>query len=98
MASLHTDAGSYGVDAIVVAFYGNLGTFAGNACNLLDGDQAVVDLGHFHFEQTLQEDGRRTAQNDFRIVVLVVHTGYHGTGRLTFTVEVARNLLGLGQQ
>ena len=55
-ATLHAHTSTYWVDAVVIAFYGNLGAFAWDACNLLDGDKTVVDFGHFHFEQALQEN------------------------------------------
>ena len=97
-ATLHTHAGTYRVDTVIVALDGNLGTLAGDAGNLLDGNQSVIDFGYFHLEQTLQEDGRRTAQDNLRIIILVVHTCHYGAGSLALAVEVTRYLFGLGQQ
>ena len=64
--------------------------------NLLDGDQSVIDFGHFHLEQALQEYRRCTGKDNLRIVVLVVHTGHHGTRRFSFAIEITRNLFRLG--
>ena len=97
-ATLHTDTGTYRVDAVIVALNSNLCTLTGDAGNLLNGNQSVIDFGNFHFEQALQEHRRRTAQDNLRIIVLVVHTCHYGAGSLTLAVEVARYLFGLGQQ
>ena len=97
-AAFYTDASTHRVNTVIVRLNGNLGTLTGNTGNLLDSNQSVIDFGYFHLEQTLQENGRRTTQDNLRIIVLVVDAGYHGAGGLTLTVEVARNLFGLGQQ
>ena len=54
--ALHTDTGADGVDAVVVRLNGDFGALAGFADDFLDGDEAVVNLGHFSFEEALQED------------------------------------------
>ena len=59
-ATLHTHAGTYRVDTVIVALNGNLGTLAGDAGNLLDGNQTIINFGYFHLEQALQENGRST--------------------------------------
>ena len=68
----------------------------GDTGNLLNGNQSVIDFGHFHLEQTLQEYRRCTGKDNLRIVILVVHTGHHGTRRFSLAIEIARNLFRLG--
>ena len=97
-APLYTYAGTYRVDTVVVRLNGNLGTLTGDTGNLLNGNQSVIDFGHFHLEQTLQEYRRCTGKDNLRIVILVVHTGHHGTRRFSLAIEIARNLFRLGQQ
>ena len=58
--SLYTYTGSYRVDSVIVRFYRDLGTFARDTGNLLDGNQTIINFGYFHLEQTLQENGRST--------------------------------------
>ena len=88
-ASLHAHAGSHRVDAVVIALHGYLGTFSRHACNLAYRDQAVMYFRHLGFQQTLQKDGRGTAQDNLGIVVRIVH--------LTLAVKVGRYLFRLGQ-
>ena len=52
---------------------------------------------HLGFQQTLQENGRGTAQDNLGIVVRIVHAGHHGTHGLTLAVKVGRYLFRLGQ-
>ena len=96
-ATLHTHAGSYGINTVVVALNGNLCALTRHAGNLLNGDQSVVDLGHLSLQQTLQEHGARTAQDDLRVVVLVGHLMDDGTNGLTLAILVGRDLLRLRQ-
>ena len=55
-ATLHTNAGTYGIDTLVVTLNSHLRTVTRHTGHLLDGDQTVVDLGHLSLQQTLQED------------------------------------------
>ena len=64
--SFHTDTSANGVDAVVIGLHSHLGTLARLADNLLDGDEAVVNLGHLGFEQTLQENLGSTRKRDHR--------------------------------
>ena len=57
---LYTYTGSYGIDSVIIRFYRNLGTFAGDAGNLLDSYQTIIYFRYFHLKQTLQENGRST--------------------------------------
>ena len=56
-AALDTDAGTYGVDAVVVGFDGHLGPFAGDAGDAADADEAFSHFGDFVFEQALEVGG-----------------------------------------
>ena len=96
-ATLHANAGSHGVDALVVALNGNLGTFARHTGNALDSDQTVGNLGNLGLEQALKEHRTGTAEDNLRVVVLVVNTMDDGTYRLALVILVVRNLLALGQ-
>ena len=94
----YTYTGTYGIDSVIIRLHCDLGTFARNTGNLFNGNQTIIDFRHFHFEQTLQENGRSTRQNNLRIIVLVVYAGNYCTGRFTFAIEVARDLFRLRQQ
>ena len=96
-AALHTHAGSYGVDAVIETLNGNLGTLARHARHLADGYQAVVDLGHLGFEQTLQEVGTGAAEHDAGVVVLVLNLLHNSPHGLTLVVVVGRNLVAFQQ-
>ncbi len=96
-AATHTDAGAYRIDTVVIALDSHLGTLSGHACDLLDGNQTVGDLGNLLLQQTLQEGGTGTGEYDLRIVVLVVDTLDDGTHGLALAIHVAGDLLALGQ-
>ena len=96
-ATLHTDTGAYGVNALVITLHGNLCTLTRHTRNALHGNQPVGNLGNLGLKQTLQEHGTGTAQDNLRVVVLVVHLMNHGTDGLTLVILVVGNLLTLGQ-
>ena len=70
--AFHAHACAYGVDTVVVAFYGDFGAFARYAGNGADIDQAVVDFGHLKFEEADEEEVACAADSDLGVVVLVV--------------------------
>ena len=92
-ASLYTDTGSYWVYALIKRLYCYLGTLARHTCYATDGNKTIINLRHFGLEESLQEDGSCTAEDNLWIVVLVVHSQDDGTHGLTFTIYVGRNLL-----
>ena len=96
-ATLHTNAGSYRIDAVVVALDGNLGTLTRHTGNAANSDQTVLDFGNLSLQQTLEELVRGTAQDDARIVVFVLHLLDDGANGLALVVVVRGNLLLLGQ-
>ena len=53
--AFHADAGADGIDTVVVRLNGDLGALTRFTDDLLNGDQAVEDLGDLGFEQTLQK-------------------------------------------
>ena len=95
--TLHTYAGSYWVDAVVVTLHSHLGTLTRHTGNAADGNQAVVDFRNLGLEHTLQELSAGTRQDDAGIVVLVLYLLHDGTDGLALTVVVRWNLLGLWQ-
>ena len=96
--SLHAHAGTYGVDAVVVALYGNLCTLTRYACHGTDKDKSVVDFGHFELEEAAQEILACARHRNLGIIVLVIYVIDHCTHGFALAVEVARNLLVLGEQ
>ena len=97
-ATLYADTGTYRIDAVIVALHSNLGTFARDACYLVNGDEAVLYLGYLSLQHALQESRVCAAQDDAGLAASVLYTGDDGTSGLTFTEEVARNLFLTGQQ
>ena len=97
-ATLYTHACAYWINAVVIALNGNLGSLARDAGNLANSDEAVIDFRHLNLKQSLQEQRTGTAQNNLRIVILVLHASHHRSGCLTLAVEVSWNLLSLRQQ
>ena len=95
--TLHAYACAYGVDALVVALYSHLGAFARYAYYLLDGDEAVENLGHFHLEEPFEEGGRCPREGDARGAVLHLHVADDSLQSVALAEEVARYLLLLGQ-
>ena len=94
-ATLHSHACSYRVDALVVALNGDLGSLSRHTCYALHGDESVGNLWPLLFEQALQEHRTCAAEDDFRVVVLVVHTQDDSLYGLSLAILVARNLLSL---
>ena len=95
--TLHTYAGTYRIDTLVVALYSYLGTIAWHTGHTTDGNQTIVDLRHLSLEQTLQEHGRGTRKDNTGIVVLVLHLLDDGTNGLALVIVVVGNLLTLRQ-
>ena len=96
-ASLHAHAGANRVDALVVALHSDFSALSRDACDLVDGDESVVDLWYLQFEEALQEHRTGAAEDNLRVIVLIIHTRYHCTYSLTLAIEVGRNLVLLGQ-
>ena len=94
----YANACSYGVNAVVGAFYGNLCAFAGYACRAFYCYQSVGYFGHFGLEQPYKEVGRRAAQVDFRIVVGVVYAQHYGAHCFAFPEEVSGYLFAFWQE
>ena len=67
---------------------GYLGAITRHTSHLLDGNQAVVDLGYLGLEQTLKEHGTGTGEDDTRVIVLVLNLFHDGTDGLTLVVVV----------
>ena len=95
--TLHAHAGADGVDAVVIRLDGDLGALTRLADDLLDGDEAVIDLGHLGFKQTLQEDLGGTRQGDHGRAVDAVDAFHDGAESVTFLIDIRRDLLHLGQ-
>ena len=92
-ATLYAYASAYGVDAVVEGFYSNLSALARHTCDAFNLYNAVVNLGHLSFKQTLQEGGAGARKNNLGVVVVVVNTLDDGTHGFAFVVHVVRNLL-----
>ena len=92
-ASLYADACSYGVDAVVVALYGDFRALTGDACHGLDRDESIVDFGHFLLEQAAQEPVVGAADDHLGVVVGVVDALNDGPHDVALVEEVARYLL-----
>ena len=90
--SLHADAGAYRVDAVVVGFYGDFGAFAGDADDLLDRDQAVVNFRDLHLEKPFEEFRGGTRQNDVGVVVLHLHFRNDRLDAVALAEEIVRDL------
>ena len=89
--SLHPDAGTDRVDAVVVAFHSDLGAFARQAHDALNADESVLDFGYFLFHQFCQERIVRPADDDRRVVVPHFHLFNDGADHFTLAEEVAPN-------
>ena len=96
-ATLHADTSSHGIDTVVVALHGHLGSLSRHAGHAADGDETVRDFGHFGLKESFEEHGAGTAENDPGVVVLVVYPEYDCPDGLTLAVVVVGNLLALGQ-
>ena len=90
--TFHAYASSNRIDTLIVRLNCYLSTFTRNTGNLLDCDKTVVDFRNFLFKQTLQEHRRSTAQDNLRVVILIVYTSYYRTNSFAFTIEIAWNL------
>ena len=96
-STLHADAGTDGVDTVIVTLNGNLSALTGFADNLLDRDKAVVNLGHLGFEQALQEDFGGARKRDHWRAIDALHALHDGAEGVTFIIFVFGNLFRLGQ-
>ena len=95
--ALHTHARAHGVDAVVIRLDGHFSPLAGHTHNVAYGDETVVDLRYLGLEQTLQEYGRSTRQDDDGVVVLQFHLEHDGAHRVALAEAVGGYLLALGQ-
>ncbi len=75
-ASLDADAGSDGVDAVVIAFNGYLGALAVNACHILMVMSPSWISGTSCSEKTAEEAGIGAAYDNLGIIVGVVNSFY----------------------
>ena len=96
--SAHAHARSDGINVGVEAFDGDFGAFARDAGHGAELNDAVGDFGDFAFEESTKEEGAGARKIDFRVAVCVVDTIDHGADLVALVVEVAGNLLRLGQQ
>src|SRR4029079_9032440 len=97
-ATASTDAGADRVDVVVVAPHGDLRAVPRLTRAGLDLDDAVGDLGHFQFEEPLDQTGVRAADDDLWALggLADLHdVGLDPTARLG---AFELHLLGLGQQ
>ena len=97
-ASAHTHARTDGINVGVEAFDGNFRAFARDACHGAELNDAVGDFGNLPFEQAAQEQRAGARKIDLRVAVGVVDAVDHGADVVALVVEVARDLLVLGQQ
>ena len=97
-AAFHTHASSYRVDTVVVALDSNLGAFTRDACNLVDCDEAVLNLRYFCFQHSLQELGSCSAQDDARLATSILDAQDDGTSAFALTEEIAWNLFLAGKE
>ncbi len=95
--TLHADASSYGVDAVVIRLDSHLGALAWHADNLADGDEAVEDLRDLILKHPLKEHGRGARDDDKRVVVLELDTSHDSLDLVALAEEVGRDLLRLGE-
>ena len=96
-AAAHAHAGTYGVDAIVVALYGNFRALARVAHDALDGDQAVVDLRHLQLKQPLQELARAARDHHPWVAVTHLYVQHHRPDGIALLELILRDLLELRQ-
>ena len=96
-ATFHTYASTYGINTLIVTLHGNLCTLSRHTGDALHRDQTVGNLGNLSLQQTLQEYGTGTAQDNLRVVILVGHLMDHRTDGLSLVILVVGNLLRLRQ-
>ena len=96
-ATLHANTSSNWVDTLIKAFNSNLCAFSRKASNTTDSDQALCNLRNFSLQQTLQESRSCTAQDNLRIIVIIINAVDDCTNGLALTIHIARNLLCLRQ-
>ena len=92
-AAAHADAGADGVDRGVARHHGDLGAAAGIARHRLDGDDALIDLGHLLREQLGHEFGMRARQEDLRAALLAAHVVDVGADAVAVAEILARQRL-----
>src|SRR6185369_13873141 len=90
-AAAHTDAGADRIDRAVVGGHGDLGAAARVAGDRADGDDAVVDLGHFLHEQLGHELRMGAAQKDLRAALFAADVVDVGADAVAVAVHLARD-------
>ncbi len=96
-ASLDAHARSDRVDAVVVAFHGDLGALSRLAGHILYGDETVMNLGNFLLEETAQEPVVGTRDYHFGIAVGIVHPFHDGAHHVALAEKVAGYLFLFGK-
>ena len=95
--TLHADACTDGVDAVVVGFDRDLGPLAGDADDFLDGDQTVGNLGNLLLEQTFEELAGCAREDDAGLVVVHLDRLDDGFDGVALAIEIVGNLLAFGE-
>ena len=72
--TLHTNASSNWVDALVVRLIGHFGTLTRDTFDIFDGDESVENLGNLKLKQTLKEQRACTRQDYQRCRIAHLNT------------------------
>ena len=87
-STLHADAGSDRVDAVVIRLNGHLGALARNPDHLLDGDKTVGNLRNLLLEEPLKEERRSSGECYDWVVVSQLYICYNALYRVALAEEI----------
>ena len=91
--TLDTHTSAYRINTIVEGLNRHFGTLTRDTGDVLNRNQTLFHLRHLLLKQPLQEQRSRTAQDDLRVLVLVIYLYYHRANHLSFAVEIRRDLV-----
>src|SRR5262249_7857437 len=96
--ALHADAGADRIDVAIARRDGDLGARPGLARRALDADDLLVDLGHLHLEQLLEQALVRARQDDLRAARRLVDVDDVGDDAVAGAERLAGHLVAHGQE
>src|SRR5262245_52202658 len=95
--ALHSNAGADRIDVALGRNDGDFGAVAGLAHDAFDLDGAVIDLGHFHLEQSLYQLGRCAGYLDLGALGFFGDRVYYDANSLALTEGLGPGLFHLRQ-
>ena len=85
------------IDMFIKRLHCHLSAFTRDARNILNNDYSFMNLRNLLLKKALEEERRRTAQDNLRVLILIVNLHDYTTNRIAFAIIIRGNLVLLRQ-